>query len=149
MAHVFESGAAVRPSPPRTALNLSRPSHQAYVILYIGFIVLPIVAGLDKFIDLLVPWEKYLAPLSTKVVPVAPHTFMMIVGVIEIVAGLIVVVRPQIGAYIVCPWLSAIIVNLLIIPGFYAIALRDFGLSLGAIALGRLSHEFGSVFRTN
>ena len=77
--------------------------------------------------------------------PVAPHTFMLAVGVIEIVAGLLVLVRPQIGAYVVALWLVGIIINLLIGNPPYDVALRDFGLMLGALALGRLSHEFGDV----
>ncbi len=149
MAHAFESGTGVRASRGAAMLDLSRPAHQAYIVLYAGFIALPIIAGVDKFFDLLGNWDMYLAPLATKIVPLAPHTFMMIVGVIEIVAGLIVAVRPQIGAYIVCVWLWAIIINLLIGQGHYDIALRDLGLSLGAIALGRLSRDFGSVFRTS
>jgi uncharacterized membrane protein YphA (DoxX/SURF4 family) len=118
---------------------LSTPTYQAYLVLHIGFVVLPIVAGLDKFFDLLVNWDAYLAPIVTNTLGVAPHSFMLIVGVIEIVAGLLVAVRPRIGAYVVAMWLWGIIANLLLIPGFYDIALRDFGLSLGAVALGRLS----------
>jgi hypothetical protein len=120
----------------------ARPAYQAYLVLHIGFALLPILAGCDKFFHLLVNWDMYLAPLATKIVPVTPHTFMLIVGAIEIIAGLIVAVRPQIGAYIVVLWLWGIIANLLLIPGYYDIALRDFGLSLGALALARLSREF-------
>jgi hypothetical protein len=117
-------------------------SAQAYTILYVGFAVLPIVAGADKFFNLLVNWEMYLAPLATEIVPVTAATFMMIVGVIEIAAGLLVALRPRIGAYVVAAWLWAIIVNLLLVPGYYDIALRDFGLSLGALALARMSTAF-------
>jgi hypothetical protein len=120
----------------------SRPAQQAYMILYAGFSLLPVLAGLDKFLHLLVNWEMYLAPLATKIIPVSPSTFMMIVGVVEIAAGLLVLARPQIGAYVVALWLWGIIANLLLIPGYYDIAVRDFGLSLGALALGRLSLEF-------
>jgi hypothetical protein len=102
----------------------------------------PILAGLDKFFHLLVNWDQYLAPLATRVLPVSGHTFMLIVGVIEIAAGVLVAVRPRIGAYVVALWLWGIIVNLMLIPGFYDIALRDFGLSLGALALARISLEF-------
>jgi hypothetical protein len=117
-------------------------SAQAYTILYVGFAALPIIAGADKFFNLLVNWEMYLAPLATQIVPVTAATFMMIVGVIEIAAGLLVAVRTRIGAYVVACWLWAIIINLLLIPGYYDIALRDFGLSLGALALARMSAEF-------
>src|SRR3954451_1073176 len=119
-----------------------QPAYQAYMILYVGFIALPIIAGLDKFFDLLTNWDTYLAPIVTQTLGVNAHTFMLIVGVIEIVAGLVVLVRPQIGAYIVGLWLLGIIVNLLLRGGAYDIALRDFGLSLGAFALARISAEF-------
>jgi len=122
----------------------TRPAYQAYVVLYAGFIALPILAGADKFLHLLVNWDIYLAPIVTRVVPVSAHTFMLVVGVIEIVAGLLVAVQPRIGALVVALWLWGIIVNLLLIPGYYDIALRDFGLSLGALALARLASEFGN-----
>lgn len=86
----------------------------------------------------------YLAPALAHLSPIATHPLMQIIGVIEIIAGIIVAVKPKIGAYIVCIWLLAIIVNLLIYPGYFDIALRDFGLALGALALGRLSQEFSS-----
>jgi hypothetical protein len=117
-------------------------AYQAYLILYAGFVALPILAGLDKFFHLLVNWDQYLAPLVTRLLPVSGHTFMLAIGVIEVAAGLLVAFRPRIGAYVVALWLWGIIVNLLLVPGFYDIALRDFGLSLGALALARLSQEF-------
>src|SRR6186997_1022791 len=132
--------------PPATARASSaagRPAFQAYHILYAGFVALPILAGLDKFFHLLVNWDQYLAPVVTQIIPVTGHTFMLAVGVIEVAAGVLVAVRPRIGACVVALWLWGIIVNLLLVPGFYDVALRDFGLSLGAIALGRLSAEHG------
>lgn len=125
----------------------ARPAYHAYIILYAGFVALPILAGLDKFFHLLVNWEQYLAPMVTKVVPVSAHSFMLLVGVIEIAAGVLVALRPRIGACVVTLWLWGIIINLLLVPGFYDIAVRDFGLSLGAIALARLSCEFGDTCR--
>jgi hypothetical protein len=125
------------------SLTRARPAHQAYLILYAGFVALPIVAGLDKFFNLLVAWDQYLAPIAARVTGLRAETFMLIVGGIEIAAGLLVAVRPRIGGYVVAVWLWGIIVNLLLIPGYYDIALRDFGLSLGAIALARLSQDFG------
>ena len=127
---------------PSTALHT--PSAQAYLVLYAGFIVLPILAGVDKFFHVLVNWDMYLAPFVPQTLGIEAHTFMLIVGVIEIIAGLLVLVRPQIGAFVVALWLWGIIANLFMVPGFYDIALRDFGLSLGAIALGRLSAEHGT-----
>jgi hypothetical protein len=114
-------------------------SHQAYQILHLGFTIAPIVAGLDKFFNLLADWERYLAPIFPQMLGLAPETFMMIVGVIEIVAGIVVWVKPRFGGYLVMAWLWGIILNLLLIPGYFDIALRDFGLSLGALALARLA----------
>lgn len=132
--------------PPglRTGSLLSRsagdPAYQAYRILQVGFVVAPIVAGLDKFFNVLVEWEQYLAPFLGELI--APEVFMDMVGVIEIVAGIGVAVKPRVFAYVVAAWLIGIIVNLLLIPGFYDVALRDLGLALGALALGRLSQQF-------
>ena len=144
MVHLLNTGQARNTAAARSpeAVTLARPAYQAYRILHVGFTALPILAGLDKFFHLLVNWDQYLAPLITPLLPVSGHTFMLAVGVIEIAAGLLVAFRPRIGAYVVALWLWGIIVNLLLIPGFYDIALRDFGLSLGALALARLSQEF-------
>lgn len=118
------------------------PTYQAYRILHVGFTVLPIIAGLDKFFHLLVNWDMYLAPAIAHLSPIPGHTFMLIVGVIEVFAGILVAVKPRIGAYVFAVWLWGIIVDLLLVSGYYDVALRDFGLSLGALALGRLSMGF-------
>jgi uncharacterized membrane protein YphA (DoxX/SURF4 family) len=120
----------------------SSPAHQAYWILYFGFIVAPILAGLDKFFYLLTNWDQYLPGAVATLSPVQPHTLMLVVGVIEIVAGIGVALKPRIFAYVVAAWLALIIINLLLIPGYFDVALRDFGLLLGALALGRLSQQF-------
>jgi hypothetical protein len=125
------------------ARDASRPSYQAYRILLFGFTVAPILAGLDKFFNLLVDWERYLPGVVNDLVGGNGHVFMMIVGAIEIAAGIGVALRPRIFSYVVAAWLWAIIVNLLLIPGYFDVALRDFGLSLGALALARLSVEHG------
>jgi hypothetical protein len=117
----------------------AEPARQAYHILHWGFVAAPTIAGIDKFTHLLTNWDQYLARSVEKILPMSGHAFMLLVGVVEIIAGLIVALRPRIGAWIVAAWLCGIIVNLLLVPGFYDIALRDFGLMLGAIALGRLS----------
>jgi uncharacterized membrane protein HdeD (DUF308 family) len=122
----------------------ARPAYQSYVMLLTGFAALPVIAGIDKFFHVLANWDQYLAPLAAQVLPVSGHTFMLAVGVIEIAAGLLVAFRPRVGAYIVALWLWGIIVNLLLASGFYDIALRDFGLSIGALALARLSQEFNA-----
>lgn len=118
------------------------PVRQATLVLNVIFVVAPIVAGLDKFFGLLVNWDQYLAPIVTQIVPLTPHTFMQIAGVIEIVAGIGVALRPGIFAYVVSAWLMGIVVNLLLLPGYFDVALRDFGLSVSAFALGRLSNSF-------
>jgi uncharacterized membrane protein YphA (DoxX/SURF4 family) len=120
----------------------SSPGHQAYRILQFGFTVAPILAGLDKFLHLLVNWDQYLPGVVANVSPIAPHTLMLVVGVIEIVAGIGVALKPRIFAYVVAAWLAVIIINLLLIPGYFDVALRDFGLLLGALALGQLSQQF-------
>ena len=117
----------------------ANPGYQAFFILRIGFTVAPIVAGLDKFANLLGDWSKYLAPVIPKTLGVAPETFMRGVGVIEIVAGILVAALPRYAAYVVAAWLAAIIVNLLVLGEYLDVALRDLGLMLGAIALGRLA----------
>ncbi len=122
--------------------DVSRPAYQAYQILHLGFTVLPIIAGVDKFLHLLVNWDQYLPPVVNNMFGGNGHQFMYIVGVIEIVAGVGVFLKPKIFAYVVAAWLGLIIINLLMIPGYFDIALRDFGLMLGALALGRLSQEF-------
>jgi hypothetical protein len=118
------------------------PSRQAYQILRFGFTVAPILAGLDKFFHLLVNWDQYLPPVVNNLIGGRGHQLMLVVGVIEIIAGLGVALKPRIFAYVVCAWLVLIIVNLLMIPGYFDVALRDLGLALGALALARLSQEY-------
>ena len=123
------------------ARERTRASEQAFRILQFGFTVAPILAGLDKFFHVLVDWDKYLPRVVNDLVGGHGHTLMLGVGVIEIVAGIGVALRPRVFAYVVAAWLWAIIVNLLLIPGYYDVALRDLGLSLAALALARLSTE--------
>jgi len=108
----------------------------------VGFTVLPIVFGADKFADLLTNWDKYLAPWVSNLLPGSTHHLMYAVGVIEIVAGLAVLVKPRFGAFLVAAWLAGIIVNLLSIHGYYDVAVRDFGLLLAALTLARLAKAF-------
>ncbi|HEY7325019.1 MAG TPA: hypothetical protein VH520_09350 [Streptosporangiaceae bacterium] len=119
------------------------PTYQAFWLLRIGFTVAPIVFGADKFADLLTNWDKYLAPWVSNLLPGTPHQIMYGVGVIEIVAGVAVLVKPRFGGYIVAAWLLGIIVNLVSIHGYYDVALRDFGLLLAALTLARLAKAFG------
>ena len=125
---------------PATAATYDNPAYQAYRLLHVGFVVAPIVAGLDKFFNVLTDWHQYLAPFIADLV--GASAFMAVVGVVEIVAGIGVALRPRLFAYVVAAWLGGIILNLLLIPGYYDIALRDLGLALGALALGRLSQQF-------
>src|SRR5262245_60549118 len=141
---------ARRSAGPGGAADLANPAFQAFWLMRIGFTVAPILFGLDKFTDWMTNWDKYLAPQFADAVHLQAHTAMLVVGVIEIVAGLVVLVAPRVGGYLVAVWLAAIIVNLAVIGGYWDIALRDFGLLLAALGLARLATAFpGSslVFR--
>ena len=130
-------------APPATASpQLSDPAYQAFALLRAGFTVAPILFGLDKFLDWLVDWRIYLAPEVNDLIPGNAHQAMLIVGVVEILAGVVVALRPRFGGYLVAAWLGGIIVNLLLRADFYDIALRDFGLLIGALALARLATAF-------
>jgi hypothetical protein len=126
----------------RTPAAIDNPAYQAYLILRTGFIVAPILFGLDKFTNLLVDWTVYLAPAIDRLVPGSASGAMLAVGVVEIVAGLVVAVRPKVGGYLVAAWLAGIITNLLLLGDYYDVALRDFGLLLAALALARLATAF-------
>jgi hypothetical protein len=119
--------------------RIKDPTYQAFLLLRTVFTIAPILFGLDKFTNLMTDWTIYLAPWIDGIVPGDAVAAMRIVGVIEIAAGLLVAVAPRLGAYVVAAWLGGIIVNLLTLPGFYDIALRDFGLLVGALALARLA----------
>ncbi|WP_406864847.1 hypothetical protein ABZO31_32180 [Streptomyces sp. HUAS MG47] len=135
------SATTTSPAAQRRAA-LADPGYQAFVILRAGFTVAPILFGLDKFANLLTDWPAYLAPWIDDIVPGSAQAAMYAVGVIEIVAGLVVALAPRFGGWLVAGWLAGIIVNLLTIPGYYDIALRDFGLLLGAVALARLAQKY-------
>jgi hypothetical protein len=118
------------------------PAYGAFLTLLAGFVVLPIVFGLDKFTNVLTNWEGYLAPWLVGLLPFSAHTAMLIVGVVEIVAGILIALKPRYAAYVVALWLAGIIINLLTYPGFYDIALRDFGLLVAALALAQLARTY-------
>jgi uncharacterized membrane protein YphA (DoxX/SURF4 family) len=125
--------------PAREAVR-REPATQAYVLLRIAFTVAPILFGLDKFANVLTDdWTRYLSTTFNDILPGSAATGMHIVGVVEIAAGLLVAVAPRIGSLVVAGWLAGIIVNLLILGGYGDIALRDFGLLIGALALNRLA----------
>jgi hypothetical protein len=137
----------------RRALDWAGPSRQAYQLLRLAFVVAPTLAGLDKFFEVLTDWDRYLAPPFAQLL--GGHTFMLIVGAVEIFAGLLVAVRPRIGGWLVAAWLAGIIFNLVVLNltvggGSWDIALRDLGLMIGAVALARLAavHERAPSRRT-
>jgi hypothetical protein len=124
----------------RSALH--DPAYQAFLALRTVFTLAPILFGLDKFANVLTDWPGYLAPWIDDVVPGSAQQAMYVVGVIEVVAGIAVFVAARFGAWLVAAWLAGIIVNLLTVPGFYDIALRDFGLLVAAVALARLAAAY-------
>jgi hypothetical protein len=126
----------------RTPAAIDNPTYQAFLALRAGFVVAPILFGLDKFTNLLADWTTYLAPAIDRLVPGSASGAMLAVGVVEIVAGLVVAVRPKVGGYLVAAWLAGIIGNLLLLGDHYDIALRDLGLLLAALALARLATAF-------
>jgi hypothetical protein len=126
-----------------TAALTSHKVHRVYTLLKFTYGLVPIVAGLDKFTNLLTDWDKYLNPSIAQMLPFSPHTFMMIVGVIEIVAGLIVLARPAIGAYIVMAWLVCIALTLITGKGYLDVAVRDLVMAIGAYSLAQLARTEG------
>jgi hypothetical protein len=144
MASSVQTGERSERAPDADASHIA---HQAYQILHWWFVALPVVAGLDKFAHLLVNWDQYLSNIALGILGGAAHGFMLAVGVIEVIAGLIVALRPRIGAYVVAAWLAAIVFNLLLTGRYFDVAVRDFGLMLAAIALARLSSIFDLGYR--
>jgi hypothetical protein len=136
--------AALRPIPFPTVQSLrSDPAAQAFVALRVVFTVAPILFGLDKFAEVMIgDWPKYLAPEFNDLIPGTAQDAMYMVGGIEIAAGLIVAVAPRFGGLLVAAWLGGIIVSLLLVGGYADIALRDFGLLIGALALARLATAY-------
>jgi hypothetical protein len=140
MSSIPASPTASVVKPETTAANSY--ARQAFYILQAGFVAAPILAGVDKFTHLLVNWDQYLAPQVNSLLGGHGHTFMLIVGVIEIIAGIGVAIAPRIFAYVVSAWLLGIILNLLLAGTYFDVALRDLGLSLGALALARLAQQY-------
>ena len=121
--------------------------YQAFVLMRLAFTVAPIAFGLDKFFNVMVDWPTYLAPWINDIAPGSGQDFMYFVGATEILAGIVVALKPRYGAYVVAGWLAGIILNLLTYSGFYDIALRDFGLMLAALTLGRLASVYDPPLR--
>ena len=137
---VSTPGAA--PAERSTSILQRDAGYQAFLLLRLAFTVAPIAFGIDKFFNGMVNWEKYLASWVNDILPGTATTGMHIVGVVEIVAGLVVAVKPKFGAPLVAAWLGGIIINLLSYSGYYDVALRDFGLMLGALTLTRLAWAY-------
>jgi len=135
---------ALRPTPiPRSTELRADPAAQAFLLLRIAFTVAPILFGLDKFANVLTDdWTRYLSPEFNSLIPGSAADAMHLVGVVEIAAGLVVAVVPRFGGYLVAAWLGGIILNLLLVGGYGDIALRDFGLMLGALTLPRLASAY-------
>jgi len=138
----YPSTAAMSEKGRVARIRTADPAEQAFMILRAAFTLAPILFGADKFFHLMVNWDQYLAPVLSDPLPFTPHQLMYAVGVIEVIAGLVVAIHPRLGGPVVAGWLVGIIVNLLLIPGFYDVALRDFGLFLAAIALSRLATRY-------
>jgi len=135
--------APAAPALPRDAAAVRGDAgHQAFLLLRLAFTVAPIAFGLDKFFNIMVDWTQYLAPWINDILPGDAHDAMHLVGVIEIAAGLLVAIKPRYGAPLVAAWLGGIIINLLTLSGYYDVALRDFGLLLGALTLARLAWAY-------
>jgi len=115
------------------------PGYAAFWILRVGFVVLPLWMGIDKFVNALTYWPDYLAPWIVALLPFSAQTAMVLVGVVEIIAGLAIAVKPRYASYVVALWLALIVINLLSYSGYYDVALRDFGLLVAAVALSRLA----------
>jgi hypothetical protein len=133
---------AISPRPDEInapAAGQSTSSQQAFLLLRAVFTVAPIAFGLDKFANVLTHWPDYLAPWVDDLVPGTGQQAMYAVGVVEILAGVVVALMPRYGGLLVAAWLAGIILNLLTIPGYYDVALRDFGLLVAALALSRLA----------
>jgi hypothetical protein len=127
-------------------LRAAEPGYQAFMMLRLAFTVAPIVFGIDKFANVLVHWPNYLAPWINDIIPGTAQQAMYAVGVVEILAGLAVLVKPRYGSWLVAGWLGGIVVNLLTYSGYYDIALRDFGLMLAALTLARLAAAYDPPF---
>jgi hypothetical protein len=125
--------------------DVHNQAYQAYQILHWGFVAAPVLAGADKFLHLLSSWDQYLSPGFAHLSPLGTHATMLVVGVVEMAAGLVVAVKPRIGAYVVAAWLVGIMLNLFLLGSYFDVALRDFGLFLGALALGRLSEVYDAA----
>ena len=150
--HETSSGTGRAASLNGTHVSIAEPDwrdarYQAFALMRLAFTVAPIAFGLDKFFNVMADWPIYLAPWLNDIAPGSGQDLMYVVGAVEILAGVIVAIKPRYGAYIVAGWLAGIILNLLTLSGYYDIALRDFGLMLGALTLARLASVYDPPLR--
>jgi uncharacterized membrane protein YphA (DoxX/SURF4 family) len=150
--HDRTSGSGRGAVPNGADVSLARadwrdPRYQAFAVMRLAFTVAPIAFGVDKFFNVMVDWPIYLAPWINDIAPGSGQEFMYFVGATEIVAGVLVALKPRYGAYVVAAWLAGIVLNLLTHSGFYDIALRDFGLMLAALTLARLASAYDPPLR--
>lgn len=148
-ASALRRSTAGRSTSRVAALRAAEPGYQAFVMLRVAFAVAPLAFGLDKFFNVLVDWPVYLAPWIDDIAPGSAQDFMYFVGAVEMLAGVLVALKPRYGAPVVVAWLAGIIFNLLTASGFYDIALRDFGLLLGALTLARLALAYDRPARSH
>jgi uncharacterized membrane protein YphA (DoxX/SURF4 family) len=147
-SRIARAGSLDGGGPPVAAADWRDARYQAFALVRLAFTVAPIAFGLDKFFNVMVDWPIYLAPWIDDIAPGSAQELMYVVGAIEIVAGVLVALKPRYGAYVVAGWLAGIVLNLLTHPGFYDIALRDFGLMLGALTLARLAAVYDPPLRS-
>src|SRR5436190_11713479 len=137
-----------RPAAYESRRSLLRdPRYQAFWTLRLGFTILPIAMGIDKFFNAMVSWPQYLADWIDNIMPGTAQDFMYFVGAVEIVAGVLVLLKPRYAAYIVAAWLACIVINLFSYGEWYAVAVRDLGLLAGALVLGRLASVYDPPLR--
>jgi uncharacterized membrane protein YphA (DoxX/SURF4 family) len=135
------------PAAKAAPADWSDARYQSFMLLRLAFTVAPIAFGVDKFFNVLVDWPQYLSPWINNIAPGSGQDFMYFVGAVEIVAGIVVALKPRYGAYLVAGWLAGIVINLLTYSGWYDSALRDFGLLLGALTLARLASVYDPPFK--
>jgi hypothetical protein len=141
--HSAPARPATAPAAASTPLLQREAGYHAFLMLRLTFAVAPVLFGIDKFFNVMTDWPNYLAGWVNDLMPGSAQDFMYFVGGVEILAGIIVAVRPKLGAPIVVAWLGGIILNLVSGPGYYDVALRDFGLMLAALTLTRLALTYG------
>lgn len=133
-------------APSRSTAVSADPAFAAFWLLRIGFVVLPLLMGIDKFANFLAHWPDYLPPWLVDLLPMSPQTAMYAAGVIEIIAAIAIAMKPRYAAYVVAAWLAGITIILLTIPGLYDVALRDVGLLVGALSLALLARKYDPPF---